>query len=114
MKPGERSITNEELRRKTWNPDVQVEGVWREDLRHLVGNLNLQEIREQDDESESGESEGNDSEESSDSEESKNSEISSGSDDNEEESDSENDIQMFEIRITSKMRYVQCEVMQTR
>ena len=91
LKPGEKSITNEELRRKTWNPVVQVEGVWREDLRHLVGNLNLQEIRVQDDESESDKSNGNDSEESSDSEESKNSKMSSGIDDNEEESDSESD-----------------------
>jgi len=38
---GEDSVTREELRRKNWNPDTHVEGVWRKDLRHLIGNLSL-------------------------------------------------------------------------
>ena len=87
VNPGEKSITNEELRRKNWNPDEQVEGVWREDLRHLIGNLNIDEIGEQD--SDSNNSVGSESEESSDNEGSDSTELSSDSGDNTDESDSE-------------------------
>ena len=37
VREGEDSVTREELRRKNWNPDIHVEGVWRKDLRHLTG-----------------------------------------------------------------------------
>ena len=77
VNPGEKSITNEELRRKNWNPDEQVEGVWREDLRHLIGNLNIDEIGEQD--SDSNNSVGSESEESSNNEGSDSTKLSSDS-----------------------------------
>ena len=90
VNPGEQSITNEELRRKNWNPDTQVEGVWREDLRHLIGNLHQQEIRPRN--NESNNSVGSEDEQSSSSEQSSNSEQSSESDNDDEESDSDSDI----------------------
>ena len=80
MNPGEQSITNEELRRKNWNPDIQVEGVLREDLRHLIGNLHQQEIRPHHNESESNNSIGSESEESSDGKQSSRSKQRSDSD----------------------------------
>ena len=90
VNPGEQSITNEELRRKNWNPDTQVEGVWREDLRHLIGNLHQQEIRPR--HNESNNSVGSEDEQSSSSEQSSNSEQSSESDNDDEESDTDSDI----------------------
>ena len=90
VNPGEQSITNEELRRKNWNPDTQVEGVWREDLRHLIGNLHQQEIRPRN--NESNNSVGSEDEQSSSSEQSSNSEQSSESDNDDEESDTDSDI----------------------
>ena len=80
VNPGEKSITNEEFRRKNWNPDEQVKGVWREDLWHLIGNLNIDEIGEKD--NESNNSIGSESKESSDNEGSNSTELSSDSGDN--------------------------------
>ena len=93
VRPGEKSVTKEELRRKNWNPDthVDVEGVWRKHLRYLIGNLHLTTHEVESDSSVVSKGKGScESKESSKSEESnKSRESSSKSNENTTESDNE-------------------------